>query len=586
MKRSRSVMEGQDSMVASSAASRLLLPLQQSCGDRPSVSTTVAQLSLSFASSEASPSPHRVRGNVASEQVRDTPSESASSGDTWSTERAAEPSEKLRQERDNNGESVKSDSDNPLQAVVRYVAKPDRLTLKVIASGPIEVIAERLPKEPEELLEELKAQLRDILGGTGGIQQREEFALLQKLVLDRSDLSPELLMRASRIQLEVLVAIKTGIQAFLHPDISITENALIEVFFYKKCRNMACQNQLPGDGCTCSVCTTTKNGFCNACMCTICSKFDFEVNTCRWIGCDFCSHWTHTDCAIRVGQISMGPSLKGPAGSAEMLFRCKACKQTSELIGWVKNVFRTCAAGWGREELMKEFDSVRRIFHGSDDSKGKRLFWKSEELLERLESGADNSNICKEVQRFFQDLEDEDDERLEGKEVKMIGSQEACNQIAALVQEAVGKMEGAAEEKAHALKKTQVALEVCDKELKEKKREVAEVLIERQQKKLQIEELEAIVRLKQAEAEIFQMRADDARREVERLQHIVVTNSEKAEEYTSRYLKLRLDEAEAEQHYHFEKIQLQQHSRLQPDPSQMLLMYKIQDLLRQVQTKN
>ena len=274
-------------------------------------------------------------------------------------------------------------------------------TLQDIACEPIEAIAESMSGKPRELSEDRKAELREILNGNGGTEKREEFAMLQNKVLSRKDLTPQSLTRANRSQLEILVAIKTGIQAFLHPDIPITQGSLMEVFFYKRCRNVACQNELPGDGCACEVCST-KNGFCNTCMCTICSKFDFDVNTCRWIGCDVCSHWTHTDCAIRVGQIAMGSSRKRNGCSPEMLYTCIACKHVSELFGWVKDVFHTCADEWEVEHLVKEFDTVRRIFHGSKDSKGKRLFSKAEELLKKLKDGIDQSVACKEMQCFFQ----------------------------------------------------------------------------------------------------------------------------------------------------------------------------------------
>jgi len=165
----------------------------------------------------------------------------------------------------------------------------------------------------------------------------------------------------------------------------------------------------------------------------------------------------------------------------------------------------------------------------------------------------------------------------------MIAPQEACNRIADVVQEVVRKMEAVAEEKARVFKKARLTLDMCDRELEDKSRELAELQFEKQRKKQQIEELEAIVRLKQAEADMFQLKADEARREADRLQRIALAKSEKAEEeYASRYLKLRLNEAEAERRYLFEKIQLQEHSRLQPDPSQMLMLCKIQDLLKTV----
>lgn len=533
------------------------------------------------------PSPELQRGSALPEHFRESPSESASSRETWPAEQPGHGKRALLPEGLKNDEQFNIDhSQRAQQTVVHRVSNYDCLKLKDVACEPIEAVARRMHEQPDELSEDLKAELREILNGTGGAQQREEFASLQKWLLSRVDLSPELLMQANRTQLEILVAIKTGIQAFLHPDISVTQSLLIEVFFYKRCRNMACQNQLPGDECTCEVCST-KTGFCNACMCTICSKFDFDVNTCRWIGCDFCAHWIHTDCAIRVGQIAMGASLKGSGGTSEMLFKCRACKCTSELLGWVKDVFCTCAGDWEREELIKEFDSVRRIFHGSEDFKGRKLFWKSEELLVRLKNGADDRAVCKEMQNFFQELESENLKDYEGEDTKMVEPQEACSRIAEVVQEAILKMDIAADEKARALKKARLTLETCDKELEEKKRELQELQFERQRKQQQIEELETIVKLKVAEADMFQMRADEARREAEDLQRIVFVKSEKVEEeYTTRYLKLRLNEVEAERRALFEKIQVQEHSRVQPDASHMLMMCKIQDLLKRVSNKN
>eukprot|EP01018_Ginkgo_biloba_P029743 Gb_40576 [translate_table: standard] len=286
--------------------------------------------------------------------------------------------------------------------VVRRIANSDRICIRDVAGEPLDMTTNRMAGQPEEFLEELKAELRAILESTGDIQHREEFGLLQKLVQNRLDLTPESLLKVHRTQLEILVAIKTGMQAFLHPDIRLTQMILTEIFFHRRCRNIACQNLLPAEDCTCEFCSI-KNGFCNLCMCLICSKFDFDANTCRWIGCDSCSHWAHTDCAIRVGQISMGISFKNGPGSSEMLFKCRACKRTSELLGWVKDVFQHCAPDWDRVALMKEFDCVRRIFHGSEDSRGLKVYWKSEELLDKIKNGVDEALVCKEMQQFFKD---------------------------------------------------------------------------------------------------------------------------------------------------------------------------------------
>ncbi|KAL2473506.1 Protein OBERON 2 [Forsythia ovata] len=149
------------------------------------------------------------------------------------------------------------------------------------------------------------------------------------------------------------------------------------------------------------------NGFCNLCMCMICNKFDCEVNTCRWIGCDLCSHWTHTDCVIQNGQIGLGPCFKNGATSAEMLFRCRACSRTSELLGWVKDAFHHCASSWDGEAFIKELQYVSRIFQRSEDMRGTKLFWKCTELVEKLKSGLVELEpmACKVILMFFQELE-------------------------------------------------------------------------------------------------------------------------------------------------------------------------------------
>lgn len=367
-------------------SSKMLPPRQQ---PRPSG----LQTSLSLVSSDARLSPEEPRSN--SDQIRESPTESASSRDTWSAADAI-TAKKM--------ENGKTDNDCPEQSVIRRVSSQDKISLRDIARERVDVISEKMHRLPDEYLEEIKNSLRFILDGNGGSQHREEFFILQKLVQNRTDLTAKTLIRAHRAQLEILVAINTGILAFLHPNVSLSQTSLIEIFVYKRCRNIACQNQLPADDCTCEICTN-RNGFCNLCMCVICNKFDFEVNTCRWVGCDLCSHWTHTDCAIRDGQICMGPSVKSGAGSTEMLFRCRACNRTSELLGWVKDVFQHCAPSWDRDALTRELDFVSRIFHGSDDLRGQKLFLKCEDLKGKLKNGVvESTAACRAILIIFQGI--------------------------------------------------------------------------------------------------------------------------------------------------------------------------------------
>ncbi|KAG0534929.1 hypothetical protein BDA96_04G322200 [Sorghum bicolor] len=563
-------------------------------GPRPSG----LQTSLSLASSEQVGSPDMQEPGSNSDPGHDSATESASSKDTWPAEpnqsnggvaasgvvsKAAEKEKEVA-----NGVSK-------LQVIRGPSSRVGGMLLREVARERVDLVAEKMKVMPEEHLEEVKNELRSILEGTGGSHHIEEFLYLQKLVQDRDDLTPSMLSVAHHVQLEILVAIKTGIQAFLHPSVTIPHNRLVEVFLYKRCRNIACQSALPAEECRCNVCAS-RNGFCNLCMCVICNKFDFEVNTCRWIGCDFCSHWTHTDCAIHNGQIGMGQSVKSSIGHAEMLFRCRACQRTSELLGWVKDVFQQCAPGWDRDALLRELEFVCKIFRLSEDTKGRVLFRKCLDLIERLRNAPADSINPRVILQALQELEMDSPKISENEDVgHLITPQEACNRIAEVVQEAVRKMELVAEEKMRLYKKARLAVEACDRELEEKVREAQELKAERLRKKQQVEELESIVRLKQAEAEMFQLKANEARQEAERLQSIALTKSKTAEQdYASMYLKRRLEEAEAEKQFLFEKIKLQENQRpavgvgsssgAGGDSAQTMMLSKIQDLLKNVRS--
>ncbi|CAH8356332.1 unnamed protein product [Eruca vesicaria subsp. sativa] len=517
------------------------------------------QTVLPLASSEP---PHLSRSS--SGIVRESPAESASSQETWPTSKSIIP------KKTESGKSGGPDSHD--QHVIHKVSLHD------IARERVELVSERMIRLPEGYLEDLKNGLKAILDGNS-----DEFMFLQKFVQTRPDLNSKTLVRTHRVQLEILVVMKTGIQAFLHPNINLSQTNLIEIFLYKRCRNIACQNELPADDCPCEICTNRK-GFCNLCMCVICSKFDFAVNTCRWIGCDVCSHWTHTDCAIRDGEISMGVSAKSVSGMGEMLFKCRACNHTSELLGWVKDVFHHCVPNWDREALMKELDFVRRIFRGSEDTRGRKLFWKCEEIIDKIKGGlADATAAAKLILMFFQEIELDSPKSLEnGEGGGMIAPQDACNRIAEVVKETLRKMEIVGEEKTRMYKKARMGLEECEREMEEKAKEVAELKMERQKKKQQIEEVERIVRLKQAEAEMFQLKANEAKMEAERLERIVKAKKEKTEEeYASNYLKQRLSEAEAEKEYLFQKLKEQESggSGGGGEASQSVMYSKIREML-------
>eukprot|EP00850_Spirogloea_muscicola_P014365 SM000102S09223 [mRNA] locus=s102:289851:292720:- [translate_table: standard] len=501
-------------------------------------------------------------------------------------------------------------------------------------------MARRMRELPREARERLRASLRDMLAG---VERRDEFAQLQRALASRADVTAEALAGASHTQLEILVAIRTGIQVFLHPDMPIDTEALIEIFLHKRCRNVACQTQLPAEGCQCMVCTT-KSGFCHLCMCVVCCKFDFDSNTCRWIGCDFCLHWCHTDCAMKTQTICVGPSLnagKGNGDVVEMQFHCTPCRRTSELFGFVKDVFSTCASSWDKDTLLKELDFVRRIFAGSQDARGKSLFRLADDLL--MERGWDHGEACKEMARFFDEAEyimDEQDEGLKsepGGGTAAVGAspsweQHLCSlegdkQTGNWLVRAVFKMETDTKEKNGDLLKARAALEAYECELEEKRKEAAYLQYQRQQKKTQIQELETIARFKQAEAEMLQLliegkgalelllsershgkkltraqmadsptylyvrpiasgwpqlRATEAKREADGVQRIAQSKAKVVEEeYASSYLLLRLDEAEAKRKLLSEAVHQMEKAKTQSDADKQKMLARINELLNQ-----
>ncbi|CAK9861194.1 unnamed protein product [Sphagnum jensenii] len=447
-----------------------------------------------------------------------------------------------------------------------------------IVSELIPSMARKLQELPDSFLEGLKESLRDMLNS---IDKREQFVSLQQTLAARTDLTTDTLLRAHRVQLELLVAVKTGILAFLHPDIPMTHSALVEVFLQTKCRNFACQSQLPADECDCKLCAQ-KTGFCSSCMCVVCSKFDFDANTCRWIGCDFCLHWCHTDCGIRMGYIAPGPSIRGAAGTSEMQFHCIACDHTSELYGFVKDVFCTCAPQWDRDVLASELDCVRRIFHDSKDLHGQQLCSKAEQMLQQLDAQVDPAIACSTMLKFFADG---DAGRVQNQSPSV--SKEAQTQPPRVSKESLRTPPVSGMDKTttrDALERARAALQTYDAELEEKRQEAAVLQQEREHKKAQILELESIVRIKQAEAKMFAVRAGEARREAEGLQRIVLAKAEKIEqEYAFKVAKLRLEEAEDRCHTGQDTVQVLHQAQLDFHALKLPLLTELHDLLKQLE---
>ncbi|KAK1382968.1 hypothetical protein POM88_020703 [Heracleum sosnowskyi] len=62
----------------------------------------------------------------------------------------------------------------------------------------------------------------------------------------------------------------------------------------------------------------------------------------------------------------------------------------------------SCAPSWDRESLIRELDYVGRIFRWSEDSNGRKLFWKCEEIIDKLKGGLTEPVVSRAVLMFFQ----------------------------------------------------------------------------------------------------------------------------------------------------------------------------------------
>ena len=143
---------------------------------RPQSQVGAPKTSLSLVSSDPLLSPDEPRSN--SDNLRESPAESASSQETWPIADAA-AAKKM--------ENGKAEINCLEQKVIHRVSSADKVTLQDVARESIATICEKMHRLPEEYLEELKNGLRVILEGGNGSQHREDFFILQKLVQSRTE---------------------------------------------------------------------------------------------------------------------------------------------------------------------------------------------------------------------------------------------------------------------------------------------------------------------------------------------------------------------------------------------------------------
>ncbi|KAI3997875.1 hypothetical protein MKX01_040378 [Papaver californicum] len=491
-----------------------------------------------------------------------SPSNSMGSQDTRSEYRNKK---RLMRER-SSGSLIRSNSQREFeqQLVMGGTGFGEKI-IAMIVSEPIQVMASRF----QEMTEQSIAYLQKITYEM--IMHEDKCGQLQKALLKRSDVTLETLLKSHRVQLEILVALKTGVRDFLQRSSSIPSSDLADIFLNLKCRNPACRSLIPVDECDCKVCLQ-KNGFCSACMCLVCSKFDMASNTCSWVGCDGCLHWCHTDCGLRESFIRNGQTVTGAHGATEMQFHCVACDHPSEMFGFVKEVFKTCAKEWKAETFSKELEYVKKIFAVSNDWRGRKLHDIASHMLPRLESKSSVSEIYNFIMGFFTAVSDSklgNSSSFSAKESPGIKPGEgSSNGGVDPVQEAKWLAVSACTEKVSHL--------MGNKHVEDRQRE----LLTNADKKYVVDDLESIVRIKKAEAKMFQERADDAKREAEGLERIAIAKSEKIEEeYRSRITKLRLVEAEERRKQKLEELQVMGREHREYLSMKMRMETDIKDLL-------
>ncbi|CAI9781668.1 unnamed protein product [Fraxinus pennsylvanica] len=419
----------------------------------------------------------------------------------------------------------------------------------MIVTEPLHTMARMLNEMTEQHMTCVKDYVREIILNPG---KQWQLSALQKALRNRHDGTLDMLVKSHVSQLEILVALKTGLQEFLHPNCNVPSSDLAEIFLNLRCRNLTCRSLVPVDECDCKICTQ-KNGFCRECMCLVCSKFDMALNTCSWVGCDVCLHWCHADCALRESYIRNGRSASAQ-GSTEMQFHCVACDHPSEMFGFVKEVFQNYVKEWTAETLSRELEYVRRIFSASEDLRGKRL----QEIASQMLSKLANRAYLKEVQDRILGFLNESDllkpafVPTESKKDLSTKNKDGSNGIAGSSQGPMW-LKSVSSDKAPRLEKSFSLLSSFDGDRDDKYKMNMDL---RTGKEPVYDELESIVRIKQAESKMFQARADDARREAEALNRIAVTKNERIEEeYTTRIEKLRLAEADEMHKQKLEQLQ-------------------------------
>ncbi|KAJ8899172.1 hypothetical protein K2173_012348 [Erythroxylum novogranatense] len=487
--------------------------------------------------------------------------------------------EKKRMMRDKHGSSLHRSNNQKEKEQLIGDAEFFETAIGRIVSDPILVMARKLNEMTRQSSLILKESIRGIILKA---DKQGQLRAYQRALQKRSDLTLDMLLKSNRLQLEILVALKTGLPEYLQVDNSISSSDLAEVFLNLRCRNLTCRSPIPVDECDCKVCVK-KNGFCSSCMCLVCSKFDMASNTCSWVGCDVCLHWCHVDCALREYYIRNGRSPTGTQGTTEMQFHCVACDHPSEMFGFVKEVFQNFAKDWTAEKFCSELQYVKRIFSGSKDVRGRRLHEIVDQMLTKMTTKANLFDVYNHVMSFLSESESSkfsSTSMFSGNEQDNPG----MNRGDGGPSQDSTWLKSAYAERTPQLERSVSLLPIFNADLNDKCSAEMELPMIAAKEPI-FDELESIVRRKLAEAELFQEHADKARVEVEGLKCVAIAKNEKIEEeYASRISKLQLAEAEERRKQKYEEFQALERAHRDYLNLKMRMEADIKDLLLKMET--
>ncbi|GAB2279921.1 hypothetical protein Dimus_014556 [Dionaea muscipula] len=446
-------------------------------------------------------------------------------------------------------------------------SKPEKI-LQEICSESIPVMAQILEELPDETIESTKEYLKSLIAAATE-SKHDDLLSLQRQLDRRSDLlSRETLSKAHKVQLEILVATKFGLEdLLLSGKVEVPTGELVEIFLLMRCRNVSCKSMLPVDDCDCKICLGTK-GFCSQCMCPVCMKFDCASNTCSWVGCDVCSHWCHAACGIEKNLIRPGPAPPTLKGPTEMQFHCLGCGHASEMFGFVKDVFKYCAKDWVLNTLIRELNCVTKIFKGSQDVRGKQLYLNAEETISRLARAAVSPSDARTfLIQFFNNAE------------------RTSNLPASGVKEEAAAAAAPGEAEAATIKETVPPLAPKSSTIFNTSSS-SSPLHDLTRKDATVDGLEGIIQIKEAESRLFQKRADEARKEAEGYRRLVRTRMEKLEEdlYPQKLANLCLQETEERRRRKMEELKLLESSHCDYYNMKIRMQAEIAGLLERMET--